>query len=314
MNKPKYLAHFAAVLAAMIRGLPASAGDGSENHPAQRFQECQECPSITVIPAGHFTVTRKVAGDGRKDDDPEGLRKVRPEKEVDMPSAFGLGTYPVTRREYEAFVRDTRRTEWKGCYVQFQGVWVWDEANDWRHPGFAQTDLDPVVCVTRNDALDYVRWLNEKPRTPSTYDDAANPYRLPGWTEIEYATRAGTTTLYYWGDTARRDRANYGKANCLPCGPMKEGADRWLYTSPVGSFPPNPWGLYDMAGNVWQWVQVCRPKPGGSGSCVAEVLHGGSWLTHPEYLKTGEYSSADPRHANNQIGFRVARSLSASHP
>jgi formylglycine-generating enzyme required for sulfatase activity len=129
-------------------------------------------------------------------------------------------------------------------------------------------------------------------------------YRLPTWEELEYATRAGTTTLYYWGDEPRRDRANYGTDRCLPCAPRTEGEDRWLYTSPVGSFPPNPWGLFDMAGNVWQWAYRCP-----LGRCRIEGLHGGSWLTNPEYLQTGEYSTANMEHRNYHIGFRVARNL-----
>jgi formylglycine-generating enzyme required for sulfatase activity len=270
---------------------------------------------MTVVPAGRFSMTRKMAMDGRKDDDPEGIRKTRPERGVDFPLPFALGTYPVTRREYEFFIEETRRRVEGGCHIQYNGVWVLDKTKDWQHPGFSQTESDPVVCVNWSDAQDYIQWLKEKTRA-SPYDDAPNPYRLPTYEEIEYAMRAGTTTLYYWGETPRRDKANFGKTKCVPCGPMREGGDRWLYTSPVGSFPANPWGLYDMAGNVWEWVDHCRadPKAQPHMECQLQVLHGGSWLTNPEYLQSGERSSALIQHRNNEIGFRVARTLSGSRP
>lgn len=299
----------------IAHGTSASDTDSAIPRASEHFQECPECPPVTVVPAGHFTMMRKAAYDGRKDDDPEGMRKIRPERPVDIPTPFGLGTYPVTRREYGIFVRETRRPVEMGCHTQYQNVWVLDAGKDWRHPGFAQTDQDPVVCVNWNDARDYVRWLNERARA-SRYDDTPEPYRLPKWEEIEYATRAGTATLYYWGDTPRRDEANYGQTKCLPCGPMQEGADRWLYTSPVGSFPSNPWGLYDMAGNVWEWVEYCRadPKTSPPKKCNYQYVHGGSWLTNPEYLQTGEVADVGVQHRNNETGFRVARTLSASHP
>lgn len=260
-------------------------------------------------------MTRKGAADGRKSDDPEGMLHTYPERSVDIPVPFGLGTYPVTRREYGVFVTESRRVAGEGCHTLQQGVWVLDTKKDWQHPGFEQTEDDPVVCVSWNDALDYVRWLNEKAR-PAHYDDAPAPYRLPTWEEIEYGTRAGTTTLYYWGDTPRRDQANYGQTKCFPCGPAREGADQWLYTSPVGSFPANPWGLFDVAGNVWEWAESCRndPKAVPPRQCHTQVLHGGSWLTNPEYLQTGERTRAMMQHRNNAIGFRVARTLSNSRP
>jgi formylglycine-generating enzyme required for sulfatase activity len=296
-------------------GASTSAMDTPALHAGKRLQECPECPSVTLLPAGRFTMTRKEASDGRKDDDPEGLRKTHQEREVDIPVPFGLGTYPVTRREYGIFVRETHKIVEKGCHVQYRGVWVPDSTKDWQHPGFAQTEEDPVVCVSWNDAEDYIRWLNEKARA-SPFDDAAEPYRLPTWEEIEYATAAGTATLYYWGDTPLRSQANYGRTKCLPCGPMQEGADRWLYTSPTGSFPPNPWGLYDMAGNVWQWVEGCRTDPNAVAprKCHYQILHGGSWLTNPEYLQTGERSYALLPNRDHEIGFRVARTLSIALP
>jgi formylglycine-generating enzyme required for sulfatase activity len=266
---------------------------------------------MVVVQGGHFTMTRKRASDGRKDDDPEALPKSRPAREVEISHPFAIGVYPVTRQEFGIFAQETRRTVEKGCHVQKEGVWVFDQRKDWRHPGFAQTARDPVTCVNWNDAQEYVRWLNGKLHAAAQENDSAGTYRLPTWEEIEYAAGGGIKTAYYWGAQAQRDKANYGSEKCLPCRPEKQGADRWLYTSPVGSFPPNPFGLYDLAGNVWQWAEKCRADPNATPpiKCQAEILHGGSWLTNPEYLRTGEYTYADIRHRNNQTGFRVARTL-----
>jgi sulfatase modifying factor 1 len=275
------------------------------------FRECADCPEMMVIAPGKFTMTRKSARDGRKDDDPEGVPKSRASREVVIGEAFALGIYPVTRQEFGAYARETHRVTEKGCHVQRDGVWMFEARNDWEHPGFLQTRRDPVTCVNWNDALGYIQWLNAKRRSREKDGPNALPYRLPTWEEAEYAARGGTTTSYYWGEQPRRDKANYGIERCLPCGPKREGADRWLYTSPVGSFPPNPFGLYDMVGNAWQWIQRCQPDPNAhpSKECRSQALYGGSWLTNPEYLRTGEYSSADIWHRNNEIGFRVARTL-----
>jgi len=256
-------------------------------------------------------MTRKRARDGRKDDDPEGVSKSRPAREVDIEKAFALGRYPITRQEFGAFVRDTHRAVEKGCHVMKHGVWILDQSKDWKHPGFQQSPRDPVICVSWNDAQDYVQWLNSKVRGFAQDGALAGPYRLPGWEEIEYAAGGGTKSPYYWGARAQRTRANYGAERCLPCRPTRKGADRWLYTSPVGKFPPNPFGLYDMAGNVWQWARTCQSdsKAIPPKVCPSQALHGGSWLTNPEYMRTGNYSSADVRHRNYEIGFRLARTL-----
>src|SRR5215471_4145457 len=159
----------------------------------------------------------------------------------------------------------------------------------------------PVINVNWDDAQAYVAWLSKM---------AGKEYRLLSEAEWEYAARAGTTTAFYWGDDL--DKAN---ANCHRC------ENKWSKekTSPVGSFNPNPFGLFDMAGNVWQWVQDCwnadyigAPTDGSAwktGDCEKRVVRGGSWYYYP----------ADPRSAyrygdkmddrNYNTGFRVARTL-----
>lgn len=145
--------------------------------------------------------------------------------------------YDVTRDEYAAFVSDTNRPNGAAC---FNGnLSKATQKPSWSDPGFTQTGRDPVVCVSWDDAQAYVRWLSEK---------TAKQYRLLSASEWEYVARAGTTTAYYWGDAI-----GSANANCNACG------TQWdiKQTSPVGSFPSNGFGLFDMLGNVYQWTADC---------------------------------------------------------
>src|SRR5262245_7752159 len=163
--------------------------------------------------------------------------------------------------------------------------------------------IDHCGAATWDDAQAYVKWLSRM---------TGKKYRLLSEAEWEYAARAGTKTAFYWGDEIDKENAN-----CPGC------QNQWskLKTSPVGSFKPNPWGLYDMAGNVWQWVEDCYNDDynGAStdgtewtaGDCEKRVVRGGSFGYVP--------LSADPRSAyrygdyklnrNYNTGFRVARTL-----
>lgn len=153
----------------------------------------------------------------------------------------------------------------------------------------------PVMRVSWNDAQEYVGWLSEK---------TGERYRLPSEAEWEYAARAGTTTRYAFGDEIAEAQANFG-------------TDK---TTGVGSYPANSWGLHDMHGNVWEWVEDCSrgnydsaPTDGTAwlqGDCSARVLRGGSWGSKPEGLRSASrYYGFRPDFRNGIIGFRVARTL-----
>ena len=288
------------------------AGSDGTHLPGTTFRDCSVCPEMKVVPPGTFTMGRKPAADGRKDDDPEGIRKSAPAREATIGQAFAVGTYAVTRAEYSMFVRETGRSREPGCYVWKEHQWTQDLERDWRDPGFRQTDRDPVVCVNWGDAQAYVRWLNSQVHLPHGGNSGNDgPYRLMSLAEAEYAAGSGATTAYSWGPLARRDRANYGADRCFPCQPATQGADRWLYTSPVGSFPANGFGLYDMSGDVWQWTDGCYPhrNPPPTAQCRFGVVRGGSWLVNPEYLRLAEYAVLDRQNRNYETGFRVARTL-----
>jgi formylglycine-generating enzyme required for sulfatase activity len=157
------------------------------------------------------------------------------------------------------------------------------------------------VCVSWNDATAYAAWLSRKTH---------GAYRLLSEAEYEYAARGGTTTSYWWGDDVGE-----GMANCLHCGSQWD--DR--QTAPVGSFPRNPFGLYDGAGNVGSWTQDCyspsydgAPTNGSArtdGDCSLRVLHGGSWSVTPQYMRSADHGRHPTGYRSFDVGFRMARSL-----
>ena len=195
---------------------------------------------------------------GCQSDDGDCYEDEKPVREVRIAS-FALSKHEVTFAQWDACVSGG------GC-----GGYRPDDE------GRGRADR-PVVNVSWKDAQAYVSWLSRQ-----TGED----YRLPTEAEWEYAARAGTTTKYSWGDEIGQNRAN-----CRGCGSRWDNSE----TAPVGSFPANAWGLHDMHGNVWEWVQDCwngsyagAPVDGSawlSGDCSERVLRGGSWINYPGYLR-----------------------------
>lgn len=268
------------------------------------FRDCAECPTMVVIPAGQFLMGSPASEKGRFDS--EG-----PQHEVKVP-AFALGKYDVTNEEFLAFLKQTGYQP-APCDPILGMVW--------RSPGeglaYPPSDIDPpglpAVCVNWYDAEAYIAWLNAKLRALGQ-SHGAGPYRLPSEAEWEYAVRAGTRTARWWGEAI--GKAN---ANCDGCG------SRWdaVLIAPAGSFGPNPFGLYDMLGNVWEWTSDCwnesyvgAPGDGGpwtKGDCSRRVLRGGSWSNLPEFVRAAARAKADSAGRDfdyaGYAGFRVARSL-----
>ena len=191
---------------------------------------------------------------------------------------------------------------------------------DWTKPGFLQDDNHPAVCISYNDAKAYVAWLSGK---------TGKAYRLPSDSEWEYAARAGSTTPWYWGNAPE---TGCGIANLLSSGTIaalgapKSIANRMAcanprsFTQPVASYPPNPWGLYDMAGNAFEWADDCNSPDNSdahadgtartTGDCSHHYLKGGAFHT-PFWLTRSAVRGA-PIPADLHmftIGFRVVRSL-----
>jgi formylglycine-generating enzyme required for sulfatase activity len=307
----------AAVLAAVLAAaaLPTSdraAASGLARAPGTSFRDCPDCPEMVVAPPGSFSMGAPDGSYGPNIDTGYVHR-------VTISAPFALGRYAVTRGEYAVFVRETQRPDPDDCYVWSTRINNWTDGpgRSWRHPGFVQSDRDPVVCVSSDDAKDYIRWLNRK---VAGADDG--PYRLPLDEEWEYAARAGTTSKYYWGEEASRRMANFGSVGTHPYRPAAIGPDRWLHTSPVGSFPPNAFGLYDMAGNVTELTGSCMndayPPDKHSGKCKTGFLtnnddavftRGGSWLDPPPYVGVAARAWVEQGARTTVVGFRVLRSL-----
>ena len=155
----------------------------------------------------------------------------------------------------------------------------------------------PVINVSWEDAQAYVSWLSET---------TGARYRLPSESEWEYAARAGTTTAYHTGSTISTDQANY------------ESSRGW--TTPVGTFAPNAFGLYDVHGNVWEWVEDCwhddyrgAPSDGTAwtrgGNCSRRVLRGGSWILNLRNVRSANRIWYTTRDRSYSAGFRVSRTL-----
>lgn len=308
---------------ALFHGVPVAGHDESTSarsvstgrSASAKFRDCPHCPEMIVVPPGGYTLEVPAGGElyGVNTDSP-----IR----VTIGKAFAIGIYDVTRDEYAEFVRETGRPVEEGCEtLDPTGRWITDPGKNWRNPGFRQTGRDPVVCVNWDDAHSYVRWLNEK----VTGKSGERPYRLPSGEEWEYAARGGSGTLYSCGLQPNHNCANFGLDQCWPCGAEKQGNDRWYYTSPVGSFAPNPFGLYDAIGNVYQWTDDCyhetiRGAPGdGSvwtgGDCNLRILRGGAWNDTIIYglgvpiamIAAHNTYPVDARNYAN--GFRVMRTL-----
>jgi formylglycine-generating enzyme required for sulfatase activity len=308
----------------------AHAAANSEGRVGKVFRDCPVCPEMVVIPAGSFVMGSSAEEKSWAASHGGSMGAVAdeaPQHQVSLPS-FALGRHDVTRAEYAAFVRETGYPAGDGCgrgHAIFK--WEKDPKVTWENPGHAQTDRDPVVCVSWQDARAYVAWLNRKAHRGAA--SANGPYRLPSEAEWEYAARAGTTTKFYWGDDDADApvhawfNANSGCQNIH--GLLCDGGQ----THPVGAKPPNAFGLYDMAGNVWQWTEDCYdnsyagiPADGranetpssdpkakdGQGNCL-RVDRGGSWMFPAWLLRpaTRERNPADYR--ADIMGFRVAKTL-----
>lgn len=264
------------------------------------FKDCPDehrCPLLARLPGGTFTMGSPKGEAGRADDEDQHRVTVK---------RFAIGVTPVTRAQWARFTEATHRVAPKQpCAYAPSMTPTWDD------PGFPQGDDHPVVCVTWGDAQAYVQWLT---RT------TGHRYRLPTDEEWEYAARGGTTTAYPWGDAASHDHANYGLDTC--CGPAVSGRDQWQFTSPVGSFPANPFGLFDMNGNVTQWVQTCAdafeklPLRKDAQQCTYRYARGGVYADEPAQLRSAAKNYAPPDdkvsiedYRSAGFGIRVARDL-----
>ncbi len=286
------------------------------------LRDCADCPQMVVVPAGRFAMGSPATEPGRSAD--EG-----PVRQVEIREPIAIARHELTRGEFARFVQATGyRTDAErdvgspGCVVWTGSRWEPQAGRHWREPGFEQTDAHPAVCLSWNDAQAYLRWLNTL--LPG------RAYRLPSEAEWEHAARAGRGgTSFPWGEDSRAvDQcawANGGDrstARTLPRfgGRVADCDDGHPYTAPAGSLKPNAFGLHEMHGNVWEWMQdVWHPSYDGAptdgsawtlgGDASRRVLRGGSWSASPNRIRSAGRLRYPPEFRGSNVGFRVARSL-----
>jgi formylglycine-generating enzyme required for sulfatase activity len=233
--------------------------------------------TFVYIKPGTFMMGSPLYETGRDNDETQ--------HQVTLTKGFYMGETEVTVGQWRTFARDSGyRTEAEtggGAFVNISGKWEKKEGYYWDNPGFAQSENHPVTCVSWNDAQAFIRWINSK--------EGAD-YRLPTEAEWEYAARAGTQMARFWGEDPDQacDYANvadHTEWSGRKWNNPHNCRDGHWFTAPVGSFRPNPWGLYDMIGNVWEWCQDWKgdyptssvTDPTGPYSGSNRVNRGGSW-------------------------------------
>lgn len=290
----------------------ASAAEVSVS-PGAVFQDCADCPEMVVIPPGSFTM----GYDGGVSEE----RYEGPVRDVTIDYAFALASKEVTQGEYAQFVASTGHVSGTGCAIWNGETWHHTEGADWRDPGYGRDPYpnEPVACVTWRDVKAFTLWMTAK---------TGKPYRLPSEAEWEYASRAGIEGPYAWGDDPNGgcDVANHydvsGTNPNLPHVPVTCD-DGFAMVAPVGSLKPNGFGLYDMIGNVWEWVEDCylvpiplEPTDGSPvqvpGQCDRRAVKGGAWSSSLSWQRP-TFRGRDPEDRISHIfGFRLARDLTAN--
>jgi formylglycine-generating enzyme required for sulfatase activity len=272
----------------------------------ETFRDCADvCPEMVVIPPGHFEMGSPSSEQGRSDNE-------APVHEVRIDYALSVGKYPVTRGEWYRYVAARGRSESSNCYAWNPSNRLWEHRADygWQNPGFSQDDRHPVVCVSWNEAQEYAQWLTQK---------TGHHYRLLSEAEYEYINRAGSLSGYFWGGTAE-DLCRYanGLDSAVNRGFPTHCNDGHVYTSPVGEFPPNRFGLYDTTGNAWSWTQDCRhdnyngaPTDGSAwitgGDCSYRMARGGSWFNIPIELRAAYRPKFLATYTDSGVGLRLGR-------
>jgi formylglycine-generating enzyme required for sulfatase activity len=266
----------------------------------QSFRDCPDCPELVAVPAGEFMMGSSESEEGRYEN--EG-----PLHKVTIAKPFAVGRFSITVAEYLACMKEgaCKPAEWQ----QPGGKYNISTGSDPLYKRLRESltgDRYPIIGVTWDDAKAYVKWLSDK---------TEKDYRLLSEAEFEYAARAGARTPFWWGASISTSQANFNGTRTYA------GSEESEYRTkpvPVKSFLPNPWGLYQMHGNVWSWIEDCwvadtyegAPADGSalkSGKCGEHVLRGGSWNNAPRAVRAAIRSHFGGESA--YIGFRVARSL-----
>ena len=259
----------------------------------ETFIDLVGSPQMVVVPSGSCMIGSADDEIGRWSDGRE-ARKL-----ITFSRPFAIGSAPITRTEYSEFVAESGYSA-IGAYVCTDRGWHSEEDASWRKPHFGQSDNDPVVCINWDDARAYASWLTDK---------AGREYRLPTESEWEYASRAGTVGPYWFGTSISAGMANFSDGRGTASG-----------TVDGRKFSPNPWGLYNVHGNVWEWCadtwresHIAAPPNGhlpfSDGPTDRRVVRGGSWYDEPQFLRAASRDHYAAAFRASNVGFRLVREL-----
>ena len=304
--------------------------------PGAVIKDCADCPDMVSIPAGRFEMGSTSAESDREKMPPQYAAWEKPRHGVTIAKPFALGRFEITKAQYAAFVAATAREDGFYCRIyDAPGVYfVTTPGKSWKDTGFKQADDEPVVCVSWYDAVGYAQWLSAK---------TGHTYRLPTEAEWEYAARTGSSTARHWGDAPEQacEYANGGDLDAgdgpyqwgKPGAPVTYGfngtdrliqcRDGYVFTSPVGHYKPNAFGLYDMLGNAWEWMADCfhdsytgaptdgSAWDGASEKCASDrrINRSASWAHFPWGIRSSlrNKNAADARFYT--LGFRLVRDI-----
>lgn len=294
-----------------------SVGAPAVAQTVETFRDCPQCPDMVVVPAGQF-----VMGSPSSEEERSSLEGPQHGRLFAKP--FAVGKFHVTVAQFAAFQLATGYETGASCWTLEGGEIREREGRSWKNPGFPQEATHPAVCLSWLDAQAYMNWLSEK---------TGKKYRVLTEAEYEYSARGGSTSKYYFGDDVA-EFCRYGNGGDLD---TKEGLSSWagekshvpcrdgyIYTSPVGTFLPNAFGLHDMHGNAWTWIDECSNSgyrhaasdaaPDATlyqlSTCASRNMRGGAWDSPKGLLRSAaRLHHARPDYRGATTGLRVARSL-----
>jgi formylglycine-generating enzyme required for sulfatase activity len=311
MSKPSNLLFI--IMTAVLLACSAVNAQETPTEAGDVFKECVDCPEMVIIPPGSFTQ----GYDGGLEERYEG-----PRREITISYSFAIGRFEVTQAQYRTFIETSGYEASVGCFM-WNGVSAdFIDAHGWEDPDYGRppADDEPVACLNWTHVDAYVSWLAAH---------TGQPYRLVSEAEWEYVARAGRSsdTSYVWGEDESEvclhgNVLDQSAARAQPELPMPAAPcdDGYPGIAPVGQFSANPFGVYDITGNVWEWLQDCYVMPypddaptDGSAyineECERRAVRGGSWIS-TMFWQRPTFRGRDPEDLTSRIfGLRVARDL-----
>ena len=308
-------------VAALLMAGPVLAAD--DLRPGTSFKDCENCPEMVVLSAGTFMMGSTEEETFNAMVRADAAAREQPKFAVTFAKPFAIGKYEVSIAEYRAFVEATNRPDPESCITWTEADNSWGEVKgaSWQNATFFQGEDHPAGCLDLKDVRDYAAWLS---------DTTGARYRVPSEAEWEYAARGGTTTIQTWGNTMD-DMCRFANASDLTRADKHTGVrdtptrffecrDGYVYTAPVGSFPPNAYGLYDMIGNIWEWVEDCfivgyegAPTDGSvrydPNECERLIVRGGGWYARSWFMRPAGRSREHPDYRSTTLGLRVVRDV-----